>query len=205
MENLGLMIYDNDKVVVSSKMVAEKFEKNHFDVLRTLTAKLQSVNGNRLSLHFFKTSYKDDSGKSNTMYLMDRDGFSFLVMGFTGEKADKWKLDFIDAFNEMERALIDMEEPDSLDFSRPGYITITAKKYHGLKVYKDINKNLVKQIKEKEKRIEQLEKTQMSGWDEMRYSMLKIFHTSVCEAAYSHGSIKYEEVCKINAFMNDVI
>ena len=36
------------------------------------------------------------------MYLMDRDGFSFLVMGFTGTQADKWKLDFIDAFNEME-------------------------------------------------------------------------------------------------------
>ncbi len=104
MENL-VTVFDNDKVVVSSKMVAEKFEKNHFDVLRTLTAKLQSVNGNRLSLHFFKTSYKDDSGKSNTMYLMDRDGFSFLVMGFTGEKADKWKLDFIDAFDEMEQEI----------------------------------------------------------------------------------------------------
>ena len=205
MENLGLMIYENDTVVVSSKMVAEKFNKRHDNIIQSLTLKLRGANKDRLSQHFFKSSYKDESGKKNTMYLMDRDGFSFLVMGFTGEKADKWKLDFIDAFNEMERALIDMEEPDSLDFSRPGYITITAKKYHGLKVYKDINKNLVKRLHEKDKRIEQLEKTQMSGWDEMRYSMLKIFHTSVCEAAYSHGSVKYEEVCKINKFMNDVI
>ena len=104
MENL-VTVFDNDKVVVSSKMVAEKFEKEHRTVLHLLSTKLRSPNKDRLSLHFFKTSYKDDSGKSNTMYLMDRDGFSFLVMGFTGEKADKWKLDFIDAFDEMEQEI----------------------------------------------------------------------------------------------------
>lgn len=104
MENL-VSIFDNDTVVVSSKMIAEKFEKEHKDILRLLSVKLRSPNKDRLSRHFFKTSYKDDSGKSNTMYLMDRDGFSFLVMGFTGEKADKWKLDFIDAFNEMEQEI----------------------------------------------------------------------------------------------------
>lgn len=219
MENLGLMIYDNDTVVVSSKMVAEKFGKEHKNVLRDIENLMneirrlnfeQSSEGGQLNFEhtqmFYKTTYTNEQNKQRyPMYLMNRDGFSLLVMGFTGKEALQWKIKFIDAFNEMERALIDMEEPDSLDFSRPGYITITAKKYHGLKVYKDINKNLVKRLHEKDKRIEQLEKTQMSGWDEMRYSMLKIFHTSVCEAAYSHGSVKYEEVCKINKFMNDVI
>jgi len=39
------------------------------------------------------------------MYEMDRDGFSLLAMGFTGEKALKWKLDYIKAFNAMEREL----------------------------------------------------------------------------------------------------
>lgn len=110
-ENSLVEIIGN-KIVVSSRQVAEKFEKNHFDVLRTLTAKLQSVNGNRLAQHFFKTAYKDDSGKSNLMYLMDRDGFSFLAMGFTGEKADTWKLDFIDAFNAMENKLKLIEQQE---------------------------------------------------------------------------------------------
>lgn len=104
MENL-VTVFDNGKVVVSSITVAEKFGKNHFDVLRSLTAKLRSANKDRLSQHFFKSTYKDESGKKNTMYLMDRDGFCFLVMGFTGEKADKWKLDFIDAFDEMEQEI----------------------------------------------------------------------------------------------------
>lgn len=39
------------------------------------------------------------------MYEMDRDGFSLLAMGFTGEKALKWKLDYIRAFNTMESEL----------------------------------------------------------------------------------------------------
>ena len=110
-ENSLVEIIGN-KIVVSSRQVAEKFEKNHFDVLRTLTAKLQSVNGNRLAQHFFFFFYKDDSGKSNLMYLMDRDGFSFLAMGFTGEKADTWKLDFIDAFNAMENKLKLIEQQE---------------------------------------------------------------------------------------------
>src|SRR5699024_11811103 len=38
-------------------------------------------------------------------FLLTRDGFSFIVMGFTGAKADQWKLKYIEAFNQMEGAL----------------------------------------------------------------------------------------------------
>lgn len=93
----------NNQVVVSSRQVAEKFGKEHRTVLRSLSTKLCGANKDRLSQHFYKDTYKDSTGKSNTIYYMDRDGFSFLVMGFTGEKADKWKLDFIEAFNTMEK------------------------------------------------------------------------------------------------------
>lgn len=104
MENL-VTVFDNDKVVVSSMTVAAKFDKQHKDILRLLSVKLRSPNKDRLSQHFFKSTYKDEQDKPRPMYLMDRDGFSFLVMGFTGEKADKWKLDFIDAFDEMEQEI----------------------------------------------------------------------------------------------------
>lgn len=59
MENL-VSIFDNDTVVVSSKMVAEKFEKEHKDILRLLSVKLRSPNKDRLSQHFFKSTYKDE-------------------------------------------------------------------------------------------------------------------------------------------------
>lgn len=94
-----------NQVVVSSIQLAERFDKRHCDVLRLLNALLRSANKQRLSKHFFKSNYKDETGKNNTMYLMDRDGFSLLVMSFKGEKALKWKLDFIDAFNTMEQEI----------------------------------------------------------------------------------------------------
>lgn len=54
---------------------------------------------------FILSEYKADNGHKYRMYEMDRDGFSLLVMGFNGEKALKWKLDYINAFNAMEEEL----------------------------------------------------------------------------------------------------
>ena len=54
---------------------------------------------------FFLDSYKASNGKSNPMYLMTRDGFTLLVMGYTGEKAMRFKLAYIKQFNAMEKAL----------------------------------------------------------------------------------------------------
>lgn len=104
-----------NQVVVSSVQLAEHFDKRHCDILRLLNALLRSANKQRLSKHFFKSNYKDETGKNNTMYLMDRDGFSLLVMSFKGEKALKWKLDFIDAFNAMEQEIRNNEHKLNTD------------------------------------------------------------------------------------------
>lgn len=50
-------------------------------------------------------SYKASNGKMNPMYLMTRDGFTLLVMGYTGEKAMQFKIAYIKQFNAMEKAL----------------------------------------------------------------------------------------------------
>lgn len=112
-----------NQVVVSSIQLAEHFDKRHCDVLRLLNALLRSANKQRLSKHFFKSNYKDETGKNNTMYLMDRDGFSLLVMSFKGEKALKWKLDFIDAFNAMEQEIKDNQHQISADLKDKLYST----------------------------------------------------------------------------------
>ena len=50
---------------------------------------------------FYKSSYISSRGRTETEYLMNRNGFSLLVMGFTGSKALEWKLKYINAFNKM--------------------------------------------------------------------------------------------------------
>ena len=54
---------------------------------------------------FKKSSYKDNGGRKRPLYYMDRDGFTLLAMGFTGEKALSWKIKYINAFNSMEEML----------------------------------------------------------------------------------------------------
>lgn len=62
------------------------------------------ASGNPPTKYFIKSSYKS-RGKEYPEYLITRDGFTLLVMGFTGPKALEWKLKYIRAFNEMEKEL----------------------------------------------------------------------------------------------------
>lgn len=58
-----------------------------------------------------KSSYKDSRGRSKTLYIMNRDGFTLLAMGFTGQEALIWKLRYIQAFNLMEQNLLQQQSP----------------------------------------------------------------------------------------------
>lgn len=92
-------------LTASSREVAEKFEKEHKNVVRDIEKLINEI-GSELSLSYFiEAEYKDSMNRKQKEYLMTRDGFSLLVMGFTGEKVLKWKLDYIKAFNTMEAEL----------------------------------------------------------------------------------------------------
>ena len=76
--------------MVSSLTVAEVFEKRHDAVLRDIKNLDCSADFN---LHnFVEIKYKDSKGRKQPCYNMTKDGFVFLVMGFTGSKALEWKL-----------------------------------------------------------------------------------------------------------------
>lgn len=98
-----LVTIDGQQVVTSSRNVAEHFEKEHKNVLQAIE-NIKAENS-AVTKMFFETSYKAGTGKSYKEYLMNRDGFSLLVMGFTGAKALAWKLKYIEAFNAMEKEL----------------------------------------------------------------------------------------------------
>lgn len=93
------------QLVVTSRQIAEDFGKMHKHVLRAIEDKisLNPILGS--DKYFIESSYKDSTGKNNKEYLLTKDGFTFLVMGFTGAKADGWKLKYIEAFNKMEQLL----------------------------------------------------------------------------------------------------
>ena len=89
--------------VASSRQIAESFEKNHRDVLRAVDGLKEDVRN--FAQMFFETEAPDSYGRPQRTYLMNRDGFTLLAMGFTGKAALEWKLKYIAAFNEMEKKL----------------------------------------------------------------------------------------------------
>lgn len=89
--------------VVSSREVANNFEKQHKHVLESIE-NIKAENS-AVTKMFIESSYKAGTGKNYKEYLLTRDGFSLLVMGFTGAKALQWKLKYIEAFNKMEEKL----------------------------------------------------------------------------------------------------
>lgn len=98
----ALVKVENNQIVTDSRSVAEHFGKQHKNVLQTIE-NLAAENPATKFL-FQKTTF-ENRGKQYPMYLMNRDGFSLLVMGFTGTKALEWKLKYIEAFNALERKL----------------------------------------------------------------------------------------------------
>lgn len=93
----------SETVVISSLDVAETFGKNHKEVLRDI--RQLKCPEDFLRRNFALQSYIDEHNHQQPMYLMTRDGFTVLVMGYTGEKAMKFKLEYINRFNEMENIL----------------------------------------------------------------------------------------------------
>ena len=96
---------ENGQVLASSREVAEKFGKRHTHVLDSIKGFEAELSTAEFSALFITNTYVASNGKKKTEYLMNRDGFSLLCMGFTGKKALEWKLKYINAFNQMEEKL----------------------------------------------------------------------------------------------------
>ena len=109
MENLVKI--ENQQIVTDSRQIAENFGKQHKHVIEAIE-NIKAENS-ALTSFFYEGTYKAGTGKSYKMYLMNRDGFTLLAMGFTGKQALEWKLKYIKAFNEMEAELKAKQEPKS--------------------------------------------------------------------------------------------
>lgn len=100
----------NDQVLTNSLLVAEKFGKEHSKVMRDID-NLSCSKEFRVA-NFGETPYvHPQNGQTYKMYVMTKDGFSFLVMGYTGKRAGVFKEEYIKAFNIMDKALKEQQKP----------------------------------------------------------------------------------------------
>lgn len=103
-QELSLVAVENEHAVTTSLRVAEVFGKQHKDVLKAVKSLDCSEDFHKRNFALMQKSIKIGNGaeRKSPMYYITRDGFMFLVMGFTGKTAAKWKEAYIKAFNEME-------------------------------------------------------------------------------------------------------
>ena len=144
MNELELVYLKNDEAVCSSLDVAVRFGKRHDNVIQAIEnilLKFKEITLPQKWCQCFKeSSYTDSHGRKYKMYFMNRDGFSFLVMGFTGKEALEWKLKYIEAFNTMEKLLRERSTEVWLETRKQGKLTRRSET--------DVIKNLVEYAKE---------------------------------------------------------
>lgn len=108
-ENILTLVYENEKGVdiTTSLIVAKVFGKRNSDVLRDVR-NLNCSNDFRernFALMVEMRQLPQGGAQKTEYYTMTKDGFSFLVMGYTGEKAGEFKERFINEFNKREAML----------------------------------------------------------------------------------------------------
>ncbi len=129
MKNLELVTIMKNQALTTSLKVADYFGKRHDHVVRDIENILAQMAeeshspdlGNDM---FFKKFYKaEEGGRKYSMYLMNKDGFTLLAMGFTGKKALKFKLGYIEQFNAMEKKLQELSDPVRIATRYQGKLT----------------------------------------------------------------------------------
>lgn len=103
---IALKIINGKEIpAVTSLQVAEAFGKRHDNVLADIRKIIEADDDGFALLNFQECSYTNENNREMPMYVMSKDGFVLLVMGYTGAEAMRMKKSYIARFNEMEKAL----------------------------------------------------------------------------------------------------
>lgn len=133
---------NNGEPTTTSYAVAEAFNKRHSDVLRVIKNMRCS---DKFAKRNFTLCYENNelqNGKPRKFYRMTERGFMFLVMGFTGEKADAIKESFIDAFEWMAERLTQIMQSDWVRYNQVSLAFKTRKQEvssqaRGMRIWQD--------------------------------------------------------------------
>lgn len=130
-----MVLVSDGEVVTTSRKVAEVFVKNHKDVLRAINQLECSSDFRERNFALSQYSQKMPTGGSKQVneYLITKDGMTFLVMGFKGKEAAKFKEAYINAFNWMSDNLKSRDELSRKinDFTKREAISVSNGSLHG--------------------------------------------------------------------------
>ena len=110
MEELIKIEVVNGKPCVTSLQVAEAFGKEHKNIMRDIRETIAKCSKSFSALNFELAEYMDEQGKPRPMYLLTKDGFMMVAMGYVTHEAMTIKEAYIKRFNEMERQLAEAEK-----------------------------------------------------------------------------------------------
>ncbi len=149
---------DGRTPVISSLDVAKHFGKKHKNLLREIDKMQTMLPQDFCGLNFEPTSIQVDQPRGGTRttsaFLLTRDAFSLLAMGFTGKQALEWKLKYIQAFNALEEASLDLaRQAGFLEGQKEGYAYgVGDGVYHAIKELTPWQKENIKKVVEYSKR-----------------------------------------------------
>ncbi|ELT8936926.1 Rha family transcriptional regulator [Enterococcus faecalis] len=186
----NLVIMKKQQAVTTSLQVAETFNKNHRDVLAAIDDLKEGVAENYADL-FYEDSYIHPQNKQKyRQIIMNRDGFTLLAMGFTGQKALKFKLKYIEAFNRMEKEIQQPKLPTSK--RELALLALSA------------NEETNERVDVIEKEVADLKDNQKIGADDYSYLSRRV-HQRVAEVARGFGKITKEQRGKLYKDINSGI
>ncbi|EHS8400387.1 Rha family transcriptional regulator [Enterococcus faecalis] len=186
----NLVITKNQQAVTTSLQVAETFNKNHRDVLAAIDDLKEGVAENYADL-FYEDSYIHPQNKQKyRQIIMNRDGFTLLAMGFTGQKALKFKLKYIEAFNRMEKEIQQPKLPTSK--RELALLALSA------------NEETNERVDVIEKEVADLKNNQKIDAGDYSYLSRRV-HQRVAEVAKGFGKITKEQRSKLYKDINSGI
>lgn len=107
-----LTVSEQGTPMASSLDVAKVFGKEHKNILQSIENLFEDIPQDYGQLNFQPSSYMNQQNKEQPMYFLTRDAFTLLAMGFTGKKAMQFKIAYIEAFNAMEKSLMEYKKAE---------------------------------------------------------------------------------------------
>lgn len=154
-----LVYRKENQVLTNSKLVAMKFGKRHSDVIRAIEDVFPKLSENEQKRNFALSEedveLPNGGSKKRKFYVMTETGFTLLVMGFTGEKAIRFKMDYINAFNEMKQTIQALSSPSYMEVDPIKRAEIWIQEEKERQALKEQTRQLTEENKNLENQIEE--------------------------------------------------